>query len=137
MPPTPIEQTLLFPAREAEAGGEDLSSINELLRQIREKATRRTPLSCDLTGDPLACAILRAWARQPWQEAHRVALVGRMYDIGCTDAEMRWAEEIANDGWFRQLPVPWPKWNRTARRHVTRVWGRMLMEQFGVRAYST
>jgi hypothetical protein len=106
------------------------------IRALDERGPRR-PLSCDLTGDPLACAILRAWARQPWQEAHRVALVGRMYDIGCTDAEMRWAEEIANDGWFRQLPVPWPKWNRTARRHVTRVWGRMLMEQFGVRAYST
>jgi hypothetical protein len=131
MPPTPIEQTLLFQARKTEAGGEDLSSINELLRQIREKATRPAPLSCDLSGDPLACAILRAWARQPWQKAHRAALVDRLEETGRAAAETRWAREIANDGWFRELPVPWPKWNRTARRDATRVWQRMLAEQFG------
>jgi hypothetical protein len=167
--PDPDHRHPMDPTPDPRAGGEDLSSINVLLRQIREQAERRkqraplsryeypasvawdttpqptpaqniraldergrdVPLSCDLTGDPLACAILRAWARQPWQEAHRSALVDRMEETGRTATETRWARETANDGWFREIPWRWPKWNRTARRGATRVWQRMLAEQFG------
>jgi hypothetical protein len=130
MPPTPIEQTLLFQARKTEAAGEDLSSINELLRQIREKATRPAPLSCDLITDPLACAILRAWARQPWQEAHRAALVDRMEETGRAAAETRWARQYDDLHFFT--------WQGVCRRHRRRAvrrallaWRGQLIEQFG------
>src|SRR5262245_45628855 len=59
------------------------------------------PLSCDLPGDPLACAILSAWARQPWQQAHRNALTDRMIETGRTEEEM---------AWIREQGPPWRQW---------------------------
>jgi hypothetical protein len=90
------------------------------------------PLSCDLTADPLACAILHAWARQPWQEAHRAALVDRMEEQGRTAEEQAWARAWGQGDWWGTLVLPrWATYNRESRRNATRILHRELTEQFG------
>jgi hypothetical protein len=88
------------------------------------------PLSCDLTGDKIACAILRAWARQPWEPVHRAALLDRMEELGKSEDER---------GWAKGEPLPivpglfddWPHATRTQRCRLLKQWRRILIEHFG------
>jgi hypothetical protein len=63
------------------------------------------PLSCDLTGDRLACAILRAWARQPWEPVHRAALLDRMEELGKSEEEKAWVSQLSAEAldFFRDM----------------------------------
>jgi hypothetical protein len=108
--------------------GEDMSSINALLKEIIEQT--RKPLSCDLTADPLACAILRQWARQPWQEAHRAALIDRMLQLGCSETEVCWSRMFA-PGWLASVRVIFRDLPRRAVRRWLKPWRAKLIEQFG------
>jgi hypothetical protein len=88
------------------------------------------PLSADLTGDPLACAILRQWARQPWQEAHRAALVDRMLELGYGEREVCWSRMFV-PGWLAGIRTIFRNLPRRAVRRWLAPWRAKLIEQFG------
>jgi hypothetical protein len=88
------------------------------------------PLSCDLTGDRTACAILRQWARRPWESIHPAALLDRMEELGDCErgkAQVRRLEQ-------QVLPNgPWPhhKRTRTSYHRWLKLWKAVLIDHFG------
>lgn len=70
----------------------------------------------DLTHDRIACAILRALARQPWQPAHLAALIDRMKELGYDEQAERLDDHCKACDWSND----WRKGAREYPRRQTR-----------------
>jgi hypothetical protein len=92
-------------------------------------AALQLPLSCDLTGDRTACAILRQWARQPWEPIHRGVLLDRMDELGKSEEEMEWLRNFHAEMLKQEMDKG--KYTRTALNRKLRVFRRELIRQFG------
>jgi hypothetical protein len=112
--------------------GSPIDPIPVELRAFHDAFSKQAdvcPLSCDLTGDRTACAILRQWARQPWEPIHRMVLLDRMEELGKSEEEMEWLRNFHAE--MLKQEINKDKYTRTALNRKLRVFRRELIRQFG------
>jgi hypothetical protein len=109
----------------------DATDLRDQIATAIERASfghSLVPLSCDLTGDKIACAILRAWARQPWEPVHRAALLDRMEELGgCPMGKaivQRLDQQVLRD-------LSRHKRTRTTYHRFLKLWKAVLIDHFG------
>jgi hypothetical protein len=100
-------------------------------REIEREVAGRSvlPLSCDLTGDRTACAILRQWARQPWESIHPAALLDRMEELG--DCEQGKAQVRRLEQQVLSKGPEHHKRTRTTYHRFLKLWKAVLIDHFG------
>lgn len=133
MPPTAIQ---FQPAPGTTAGGNDpirlhnphaLSAtvpLDEVMLGIRISVFPQ-----QLTGDKILNAILNEWARQPWREVHRNALVDRMLELGY-DGAAQWARSF-DELWFELWTEAIDTQPRRSVRRSVKLWRDRLRYTFG------
>jgi hypothetical protein len=118
-------------AIEREILGSPVDPVPVELRGFHDalQAAKNRPLSCNLTGDRTACAILRQWARRPWEPIHRGVLLDRMDELGKSEKEMEWLRNFHAE--MLKQEIDKGKFTRTALNRKLRVFRRELIRQFG------
>lgn len=96
------------------------------------EAAQSKPSLCDLTGDRIACAILRKWARQPWETVHPLVLADRMEELGCSVWSVQiirayGADHLTAIGWRGMI---YGRSRRAVQRRLL-AWREALIANFG------
>ncbi len=87
------------------------------------------PLLCDLTHDSVAVALLRTWARRPWDDLAPI-LADRMAELGFENQAL-WVRQNLITWKDSHEVVNWRGWTRQSKRCMIANWTGTLVNHFG------